>query len=53
MKDITNALQLTAENIINDAPVNAGISRYVTMNKLVEIISDYLDWEPDEIDYLD
>jgi UDP-glucose 4-epimerase len=51
VKDITRALRLASENITDGTPVNAGISRYVTMNEAVEIIFDYLGWEPDEIDY--
>jgi UDP-glucose 4-epimerase len=51
VKDITRALRLASENITDATPVNAGISRYVTMNEAVEIIFDYLDWEPDEINY--
>jgi UDP-glucose 4-epimerase len=52
VKDITRALRLAAENITDGTPVNAGISRYVTMNEAVNIIFDYLDWEPDEINYM-
>jgi len=52
VKDITRALRLAAENVTDGTPVNAGISRYVTMNEAVDIIFDYLDWEPDEIDYM-
>ncbi|WP_049920639.1 NAD-dependent epimerase/dehydratase family protein [Haloferax sulfurifontis] len=52
VKDITKALRLASENITDGTAVNAGISRYVTMNEAVEIIFDYLGWEPDEIDYL-
>jgi UDP-glucose 4-epimerase len=52
VKDITRALRLAAENITDGTPVNAGISRYVTMNEAVEIIFDNLDWEPDEINYM-
>jgi UDP-glucose 4-epimerase len=52
VKDITRALRLAAENITDGTPVNAGISRYVTMNEAVEIIFDDLDWEPDEINYM-
>ena len=52
VKDITNALRLAAENVTDGTPVNAGISRYVTMNEAVEYIFDYLDWEPDEINYM-
>ncbi len=52
VKDITRALRLAAENITDGTPVNAGISRYVTMNEAVEIIFDYLDWEPQEINYM-
>lgn len=51
VKDITRALRLAAENITDGTPVNAGISRYVTMNEAVEIIFDYLGWEPNEINY--
>ena len=52
VKDITRVLRLAAENITDGTPVNAGISRYVTMNEAVEHIFEYFDWEPDEIDYL-
>jgi UDP-glucose 4-epimerase len=52
VKDITRGLRLAAENITDGTPVNAGISRYVTMNEAVDIIFDYLDWEPDEINYM-
>jgi UDP-glucose 4-epimerase len=52
VKDITQVLRLAAENITDGTPVNAGISRYVTMNEAVEIIFDYLDWGPSEINYL-
>jgi UDP-glucose 4-epimerase len=52
VKDITKVLRLAAENITDGTPVNAGTSRYVTMNEAVEIIFDYLDWEPSEINYL-
>jgi len=52
VKDITRALRLAAENITDGTPVNAGISRYVTMNEAVDIIFDYLDWEPDDINYM-
>jgi UDP-glucose 4-epimerase len=52
VKDITKALRLAAENITDGTPVNAGISRYVTMNEAVEIIFDYLGWEPEEINYM-
>lgn len=52
VKDITRALRLAAENITDGTPVNAGISRYVTMNEAVEIIFDELDWEPDDINYM-
>ena len=51
VKDITRALRLASEHVTDGTPVNAGISRYVTMNEAVGIIFDYLDWEPDEIDY--
>jgi UDP-glucose 4-epimerase len=52
VKDITRALRLAAENITDATPVNAGISRYVTINEVVEYIFEYLGWEPDEIDYM-
>jgi UDP-glucose 4-epimerase len=52
VKDITRALRLAAENITDATPVNAGISRYVTINEAVESIFEYLDWEPNEIDYM-
>ncbi|MFB6295417.1 MAG: NAD-dependent epimerase/dehydratase family protein [Halobacteriales archaeon] len=52
VKDITRALRLAAENITDGTPVNAGISRYVTMNEAVQIIFEYMDWEPEEINYM-
>ena len=52
VKDITRALRLAAENITDGTPVNAGISRYVTMNEAVDIVFDYLGWEPDSINYM-
>jgi UDP-glucose 4-epimerase len=52
VKDITRALRLAAENITDGTPVNAGIERYITMNEAVEIIFDYLGWEPDTTDYM-
>jgi len=52
VKDITRALRLAAEKVSDGTPVNAGISRYVTMNEAVKIIFDYLDWRPEAIDYM-
>jgi UDP-glucose 4-epimerase len=52
VKDITRALRLAAENITDGTPVNAGISRYVTMNEAVDIIFEYLGWEPERINYM-
>ena len=52
VKDITRVLRLAAENITDGTPVNAGISRYVTMNEAVEHVFEHLDWEPNEINYL-
>lgn len=50
--DITKALKLAAENVTDATPVNAGISRYVTINEAVEYIFNYLDWKPENIDYM-
>jgi UDP-glucose 4-epimerase len=52
VKDITRALRLAAENITDGTPVNAGISRYVTMNEAVSYIFEHLNWEPSEINYM-
>lgn len=52
VKDITRSLRLAAENVTDGTPVNAGISRYITMNEAVEYIFKYLDWEPEEINYM-
>jgi UDP-glucose 4-epimerase len=52
VKDITRALRLAAENITDATPVNAGISRYVTINEVAEAIFDHLGWEPDEINHM-
>ena len=50
--DIVSALVLANEAITDATPVNAGISRYVTMNEAVEYIFDELGWEPSEINYM-
>lgn len=52
VKDIIRTLRLASENITDATPVNAGISRYVTINEAVKYIFDYFDWEPDEINYM-
>lgn len=52
VKDITRALRLASEHVTDGTPVNAGISRYVSINEAVRMIFDRLEWEPDEIDYL-
>lgn len=50
--DITRALRLAAENVTDGTPVNAGISRYISLNEVAESIFDALAWEPDDIEYL-
>jgi len=52
VKDITRALRLAAENITDATPVNAGISRYVSINEVVDLIFEHLDTEPPEINYM-
>ena len=52
VKDITRALRLASEHVTDGTPVNAGISRYVSINEVVELIFDALDWEPSERRYL-
>ncbi len=52
VKDITRALRLSAENITDGTPVNAGISRYVSINEVTEAICEQIGWEPAEFDYL-
>jgi nucleoside-diphosphate-sugar epimerase len=52
VRDITRALRLAAENITDATPVNAGISRYITINEVAESIFAELGWEPDEIDHM-
>jgi UDP-glucose 4-epimerase len=52
VKDITQALRLASEHITDGTPVNAGISRYVSINEVVQTIFNQLDWEPEEIDYM-
>jgi UDP-glucose 4-epimerase len=49
VNDIVKALRLAAEQITDGTAVNAGISRYVTINETIETIFDALDWEPNEI----
>jgi len=52
VKDITCALRLAAENITDGTPVNAGISRYITINEVAEAIFEHLGWRPSEINYM-
>jgi len=52
VRDITRALRLAAENVTDATPVNAGISRYITINEVAQAIFDRLGWEPDEIDHM-
>lgn len=49
--DITSAFRLAAENATDGTPVNAGISRYISINDVVETIFELLEWEPGEIRY--
>jgi len=50
--DIVSALILANEKISDGSAVNAGISEYISINDVAEAIFEYLDWEPDEIDYM-
>ncbi|WP_089883175.1 NAD-dependent epimerase/dehydratase family protein [Halogeometricum limi] len=52
VRDITRALRLASENITDATPVNAGISRYVTINEAAQAIFERLNWEPSEIEYM-
>jgi UDP-glucose 4-epimerase len=52
VKDITRALRLASERVTDGTPVNAGISRYVSINEVVRMIFDRLDWEPDAVDHM-
>ncbi|ELZ46959.1 nucleoside-diphosphate-sugar epimerase (UDP-glucose 4-epimerase) [Halorubrum coriense DSM 10284] len=52
VKDITRALRLAAENVTDGTPVNAGISRYVSINEVVEKIFECLGEEPGRIEYM-
>jgi UDP-glucose 4-epimerase len=52
VKDITRALRLAAENITDGTPVNAGISRYVSINEVVDQIFERLDRTPHDREYL-
>jgi UDP-glucose 4-epimerase len=50
--DIVNALVLANENITDATPVNAGISEYISINEVTEIIFESLDWYPEEINHM-
>ncbi|WP_435156843.1 NAD-dependent epimerase/dehydratase family protein [Haladaptatus sp. DFWS20] len=52
VRDITRSLRLAAENITDGTAVNAGIREYISINEVIEVIFDQLDWEPDELEYL-
>lgn len=50
--DIVSALLLANENVTDATPVNAGIPDYISINQVADTIFDYIDWQPDEIDYM-
>ena len=50
--DIARALRLASENITDSTPVNAGISDYISINEVADTIFEWLDWHPEEINYL-
>jgi UDP-glucose 4-epimerase len=52
VKDITKALRLASEHITDASAVNAGIKDYITINEAAEEIFEYLDWHPEEINYM-
>lgn len=52
VKDITRALRLAAENITDGTPVNAGISRYISINEVVEQIFESLGEDPGGFEYM-
>ena len=52
VKDITRALRLAAENITDGTPVNAGISRYISINEVVERIFESLGEDPGRFEYM-
>ena len=52
VKDSTRALRVAAENVTDGTPVNAGISRYVSVNEVVERIFECLGEEPRRIEYM-
>jgi len=52
VRDITRALRLAAENITDGTPVNAGISRYVSINEVAEQIFECLGEEPGRIEHM-
>ena len=52
VKDITRALRLAAENITDGTPVNAGISRYISINEVVEQIFEALGEDPGRFEYM-
>lgn len=50
--DIVSALLLANEKISDGTPVNAGIPEYISINEVVESIFEYLNWVPDEMNYM-
>lgn len=50
--DVVRALLLAAENVKDATPVNAGTSRYISINEVVSTIFDRLEWEPETVRYL-
>lgn len=52
VEDIVTALLLANEKIVDASPVNAGLSRYISINEVIETIFEYMEWKPNEINHL-
>lgn len=52
VKDVTRALRLAAETITDGTAVNAGVSRYISINEVAETIFKTLNWYPNNVKYL-
>jgi len=52
VEDITRALRLSAEEVTDATPVNAGVPEYISVREVAEAIFEELGWRPESVEYL-
>lgn len=49
VQDIVDALILSAENIVDGSPINAGRDDRITINQTIELIFNFVGWRPENV----